>query len=307
MKWVVDVGGTNTRVAQVDGTGRPRGLRIFPSREFPSLEAILRTYGGKAEAAAVAVAGPVIDGVCRVTNLPWEVSAAKLQRTFGWKKTVLVNDLAAHALGVASLPTKSLISLNGRRFQRTGRNAVVIAPGTGYGLAALLWDGERHRALATESGHVAFAADDDEAWEYRAAVCREHGVASVETVLAGHAFSGLFRFYGGKIPRGVREPNVWVGERAAAGNRRALKATRRYAALLYREAEDAALRYFALGGVIFVGNVARALGPHLGAAAGHRRERGPASIAALLEQVPIGWVDAPELALRGLRSELVGA
>ncbi len=307
MKWIVDVGGTNTRVAQLEGSGRPRALRIFPSREFSSLEAILRTYGGRADAAAVAVAGPVVDGVCRVTNLPWEVSAAKLQRTFGWKKTVLVNDLAAHALGVASLPTRSLIRLNGRRFQRTGRNVVVIAPGTGYGLAALLWDGERHRALATESGHVAFAAEDEEGWAYRHVVCQAHGVGSVETVLAGHAFSGLFRFYGGKLPSGVREPNVWVAERAAAGNRLALKAARRYASLLYREAEDAALRYFALGGVVFVGNVARALGPHLHAASGHRRERWPASIAALLEQVPIGWVDAPELALRGLRNELTAA
>ena len=36
-------------------------------------------------------------------------------------------------------------------------NVAVIAAGMGLGEAMLIWDGERHRAVASEGGHVSFA------------------------------------------------------------------------------------------------------------------------------------------------------
>src|SRR5262249_13309510 len=160
-----DVGGTKTVVALFEE--RDDSLHLvrdgtFPSREHRSLEEILAKFlqgasGVSLRAACFGVAGAVIEGKCRTTNLPWELDERELARAVGAPRGKLLNDLEAAAYGMLYLGEDELCVLNeGVRPRRHG-NVAVLAAGTGLGEGMLYWDGERYHPMASEGGHADFA------------------------------------------------------------------------------------------------------------------------------------------------------
>ncbi len=130
-----DIGGTNTRLALVDGDPRePAAL----------------------ETASFAIAGPVRDGRVQVTNLAWSVDAASLASRLGLGQVHLLNDLEANAWGLPVLGPGDFHVLNTGAPGASG-NAAVCSAGTGLGEAGMYWDGMRHHPFACEGGHTDFA------------------------------------------------------------------------------------------------------------------------------------------------------
>jgi glucokinase len=162
-----DIGGTKTEVAlfsPTDGPRKPVARRIFPSGDYPSLEAILLEFlahnaaGFTVDYACLAVAGPVIAGRAKVTNLTWTVALEELQSALKLPpgKVTLMNDLQAIALSVPVLTPEELSTLNEGEAISGGAIAI-IAPGTGMGMAFLTSNGTRYQANASEGGHADFA------------------------------------------------------------------------------------------------------------------------------------------------------
>jgi len=78
-----DVGGTSTRVALFDPVADRAVMTCsitFRSAEHSSLEAIVKEFRLRhpepLTAACFGVAGPVSDGKCITTNLPWQVEVS---------------------------------------------------------------------------------------------------------------------------------------------------------------------------------------------------------------------------------------
>ena len=193
-----DVGGTKTHLGLfVPGKMRPvvQVTATFSSRDAGSLEAIVaqmfERYPVKVKTGCFGIAGPVINGECRTTNLPWMVSEKKLRRRFGWRQVRLINDLSSTAMAVPLLSQRELKALNGPRV-RKGQNIGLVAPGTGLGLALLVYAGGRYRPVASEGGHADFApsdASEADLWQYLHA---RFGHVSAERVLSG---PGLVNIY----------------------------------------------------------------------------------------------------------------
>ena len=88
----------------------------------------------------MAVAGPVIDGKVKITNLPWQLDSSDISKELG-KDIIFINDLEANALGLAGLNANELYNLN-EGDSNQGGNMAILAPGTGLGEAGLYWDGK---------------------------------------------------------------------------------------------------------------------------------------------------------------------
>ena len=106
-----DIGGTKASLGlYVPGKRRPRArvTETFPSKDADSLETIisqmLAYHPAKIRSACFGIAGPVINGVCRTTNLPWVVDARVLADNLGVQTVELINDLEANAYGIGVLP-----------------------------------------------------------------------------------------------------------------------------------------------------------------------------------------------------------
>src|SRR5262249_19762412 len=135
----------------------------FESGRFPDLESLtevfLRQRGSGLtdglDRACFSVAGPVKNGVSRLTNLPWVVDKAELSRSLGIARVDVINDFHAVALGIERLSGQDLAPLNHGKIEPHGPIAVIGA-GTGLGEAVLVWDGSQYVAVPSEGGHVEF-------------------------------------------------------------------------------------------------------------------------------------------------------
>lgn len=192
-----DVGGTNVRLAFFDkGKNRdPLLLEKYRSADFADFSSLLKKFietlnGKQVESACFGIAGPVQNGRCQATNLPWVIDARELSEELGIKKVWLINDLEANAWGVTVLKADELKVLNPGEEQQG--NAALISAGTGLGEAGLYWNGKSHVPFACEGGHTDFAPIDEEQidlWRYLKGKF-EH--VSYERILSG---SGIFQIY----------------------------------------------------------------------------------------------------------------
>ncbi|MBN2123506.1 MAG: glucokinase [Deltaproteobacteria bacterium] len=275
-----DIGGTKTHIGLFQqGKRRPRlrVLETYPSRAATGLDelvnAFLKDHPSRIAAACFGVAGPVVNGVCRTTNLPWMVSEARIARVIRGERVLLLNDLAATAWALPLLSGRELHALNRPR-PKKDQNSVLLAPGTGLGIALII-AGEKDRTpVPSEGGHVDFAPREEshiELWRY---LCRRFGHASIERVLSGpglvHIYtwlrdSGRYR-ESARIGNLLREedPARAISEAALAGGPAlCMEALRIFVDLLGAAAGNLALTGMATGGVYLGGGIPPKILPFL--------------------------------------------
>lgn len=160
-----DVGGTKTDLALFSIEGGPHSPLFeaqLHSADYPSLQAIVKGFLAKVkkpvDRACFAVAGPVIGGRVKTTNLPWLIEETSLSRDLNLniKSVRLINDLEAIARAIPILRPSDVNTINAREAVVQGTIAV-IARGTGLGESFLTWDGSGYVAYSSEGGHSDFA------------------------------------------------------------------------------------------------------------------------------------------------------
>jgi glucokinase len=139
------------------------------------------------------VAGAVTDQVAHLTNVPWRIDCAAVQRSLGFRRVWVLNDLEALAYGVSVLEPHELARLHEGRPSRSG-NAAVLAAGTGLGEALLLNVDGRLVPGASEGGHADFGARTARELDMVRELTRIFGRVSVEHVLSGPGIVNIYQF-----------------------------------------------------------------------------------------------------------------
>ena len=197
-----DIGGTKALLGLFEPAARrprPIIIRSYPTTAFRSFTEILDAFVRDVaqpfgiDAAAVGVAGPVIDQHARLTNVVWNISAREVSQRFGAPPVRLLNDLEAIAHS-ADLLAEDEVAVLQEGVMDTDGNAVVIAAGTGLGEAYLHRVNGRLRPAASEGGHADFAPRTDREIELLRMLREEHGRGEVEHILSGPGLLNLHRF-----------------------------------------------------------------------------------------------------------------
>lgn len=268
-----DIGGTKTHLIlfRVEGGQLIQVQQeIFPSRAYADLEEVIQRFilksEGSIESACFGVAGPVSDGKCETTNLPWIVDSEKIGKAFGIARVVLLNDLEATAYGALGLIEKEYCIINQGQTDLQG-NRAVIAAGTGLGEAILFWDGLRFRASASEGGHTDFAPRNSIEINLLEYLLKSFDRVSYERVLSGQ---GLFNIYRFLRDTGHGEEPPWLSARLAGEDPAAViseaalarkadlcvKTLEMFVSIYGAEAGNLALKSMATGGVYIGGGIA---------------------------------------------------
>ncbi len=260
---LADIGGSKSRFALAGGGGRPERVLVIHNDTVPDLEGAIARYleetGAHPRAAMLAVAGPIDGDEVKLTNRDWRFRRQELAARFGFSQLRVVNDFEAVAWGLPRLSSADIRPLGKPLTPRNGVK-VVLGPGTGLGVAALVPAEGRWHVVASEGGHASFgpqAADEIEVFSKLLAEC---GRVSAETILSGPGLVRLAR---------AMHPNAECGDcetivaRALARDASAHAATHLFVRLLGRFAGGLALTFKATGGVYINGGVACALGPLL--------------------------------------------
>lgn len=307
-----DIGGTHTRLVLFDPADLTGGTeRKYPSRNFGSLAEIVREFLGKTKVtnACFGIAGPVVEGRCQATNLPWIIDAQELSRNLGIPSVQLLNDLEANAYGLRMLKPEELVPLHPGHPGRKG-NAALIAAGTGLGEAGIFWDGKEHIPFACEGGHSDFAPRDDLEIELFVYLKKKFGHVSYERVLSGPGIFEIYRFFtetgrykaSGSVEEEMKkkDPPRVISEQARMNRDPAcVQAIDLFISMYGSEAGNLALKMLALDGVYIGGGIAPPLIEKMKSGLFYSSFIEKGRFRKLLESIPIWVIMNDQAALLG--------
>ena len=249
MLFAADIGATNSRFALFSHKKLDNGdllltlerERWLAGADFPSFDAALDALfsqndlflpaGRSIEAAALALAGPIVDGVCKISNLPWRIESRALVSRLGTKRLWLINDFSAQGCACLVPAVLTVKELQAGTPDYSAPQAVIGA-GTGLGKslllpplssgsadtgkqAALSMEYAEHsrripacqlerafhsRVVASEGGHSDFPFAGSEECEFAAFVRKETGKTQIigDMVVTGSGLGHLYAFHTGK-------------------------------------------------------------------------------------------------------------
>ena len=308
-----DVGGTKTLLGVFESAApRPRlvATHEYATAEYGSFVEILDKFERAAQTRAIdalviGVAGPVVDNAARLTNIPWDITAAEIAKRLAVHQVQLLNDLQALAHSVDVL-TADEVSVLQEGTPRGDGNAAVIAAGTGLGQAILHRVGGRLDPVASEGGHADFAARTDREIELVKMLRERFGRAEVEQVLSGPGLVNLHRFThrGGQCEmlEGVDEADApaRISQAGLSGRcQQCADALRMFVSAYGAEAGNLALRTMATSGVYVGGGIAPKILPALRTGVFMDAFVAKEPMRELLEQVPVRVILNPEAGLIG--------
>lgn len=263
---VADIGGTNTRVALARaGVVQHDSIARFANQDATDLRDILARYMAQAgltrgglHGICVAAAGPVRDGVAKMTNLDWHIDRAMLVDVSGASRVAVLNDLQAQGYAIGHIADADLRVILPHDATSAHAAKLVIGLGTGFNAAAV-FDGDHGRVVPpSESGHITLPAPDDQTRDLARYLTAKHGFAAVEEVLSGRGISHAHAFL-----HGVEQPAQTIMDALKADDPQARATAALVTRVLGNVAGDLALVNLPFGGVYLIGGVSRALAPYL--------------------------------------------
>ncbi|WOI57258.1 ROK family protein [Palleronia sp. LCG004] len=262
---VADVGGTNTRTALAHGGEvDAASIRRFRNAEHSGLDEVLKRFLGDAgvarcDGACVAMAGPVMDGVGRLTNLEWEMTREDLAACTGAEVVSILNDLQAqgHAMDHIAGEKQRVIIAGPEAKPHDAK--LVVGCGTGFNAVPVFRTDTGRYVPPCESGHVTLPVLSDDDVSLARHVTRAHGFPGVEDVLSGRGFERCYTWASGTD---THLPSSEIMAALEAGDPVATKAARAFVTALGRVMGDLALTHLPFGGIYVIGGMARALTPY---------------------------------------------
>ena len=192
-----DVGGTKARFGLYDqhsGNATPVRTASLATAAAADPGDLVAEFAGSDpfDALSLAVAGAVVDGHARGSNLPWDIDEQVLSDRFACPVRLL-NDLEAIANFVPYAGADELEVLQAGT-PVTGGPIGVIAPGTGIGEAMLFAGGGSYQAMPAEAGHIDFAPNDARQDAWLAHLRENHGHVSLERACSGNSLPPMYAF-----------------------------------------------------------------------------------------------------------------
>jgi len=270
---VADIGGTNTRIAQAEGSAVISGTcERFKNERFSCFESVLREYLAsypdvKVNKLCIALAGPVCNGRGNLTNLNWEIETESIREDFGVSKAFLLNDLEAQGFAIDHLDQAMISTVfapqrtHSKIYQRNTK--LIVGVGTGFNTATVQETDSGQIILPSESGHMALNANTPPARALIKHLEKEIGFVTCEDVLSGRGIENVYQWLtvGVKSPPNLLAPEILNA--ADKGSEKAKETIGVICKILGATAGDLALTHLPFSGIFLVGSVARALAPHL--------------------------------------------
>ena len=303
---VCDVGGTNVRLALQGAPDAPLGaVAHLKTHDYPDLveavEAAIPKLGGRPRSVIVCGAGPVDGRSLKLTNAPWRIDGPEAARRLALGQGLLFNDFEAQALSLPAIPREWARAIGPAPFGARGPQ-VILGPGTGLGIGALIEAGGRHTPLASEACHIDFGPVGDEEGALWPHLERVYGRVTTESVLAG---PGLVRLHAARMlalgrPKPSLDAPALVAAALASREGEEAASLGLYWRVVARFAGDMGIAFVATGGVTLAGGVLPRLVDFLDDAAFRRAFEAKAPVDALARRIPTRLVMRADSVLVGM-------
>jgi glucokinase len=258
---VADIGGTNCRFSLKETPQAELSAPVHArTHDYPGLaeaiEAALPKLSARPRSVIACGAGPIVDGKLKLTNAPWVIDGREIGPRLNLSAGLLLNDFEAQALSLPAIPDAWTRRIGPLGFETDGPR-VILGPGTGLGVAALIEASGKHTPVSSELCHAGFGPESDEEAAIWPHLERAHGRITTESVTNG---AGLARVYRARVlARGGKpefdDPAAVTAAALADKASDAAEGVRLYWRIVARLAGDVAIAFVARGGVTLAGGV----------------------------------------------------
>jgi glucokinase len=303
-----DIGGTNARFAVIASeSAPPERLADARTAEYASIDDAIEAVlvgrsGARPKTAILAVAAPIDGEAIDLTNSSWIVTPKALIARFAFAEVILLNDFEAQALALADLGPGDIDPIGGGEAE-PNRTRVVVGPGTGLGVGALVHGGTHWIPVPGEGGHIDLAPISERDYEIWPHIEKFGGNrVSGETVLCG---SGMVRLYraicaADGVQPAFGDPADISAYGLSGKDRQARETLELFAIYLGRVAGDLALIFTPRGGVYLAGGISPRIAPALHEGGFREAFTEKAPHRALLETFATAIITKPDAALAGI-------
>ena len=302
-----DIGGTNARFTVIAGaSAAARRLPTVHTCHYPSIDDAIQAEvidgaSVNPKSAVLALAGPIAGDRVQLTNCPWVVEPKKSVARFGLAEMILLNDFEAQALALPDLGPGDLDPIGGG-VSRPDAVRVVLGPGTGLGVGALVRAGDAWVPVPGEGPHIDLGPVTERDMAIWPNIERVLGRISAEAILSGRGILRLYRAIcrtDGIAPRLATQEEVTAAG-LAASDAQAGETLTLFATYLGRVAGDLALIFMAYGGVFLGGGISAKIAPVLKAGEFRKAFTAKAPHEALLERMATAIIIKEDAALGGI-------
>lgn len=321
-----DIGGTKTilqAVEAIEGELKPLFEEKYPSQNFTDLVPIAREFLATAaeevgrelqpEKACFAIAGPVENDKCTLTNLSWVLDGRRLEKELNISKVSLINDFAAIGYGIFGLKPEDTHSLQDVPGDKNAPIAILGA-GTGLGEGFVIPQGDRYRVFASEGGHADFAPRNEREFKLLKFFhnVRKLRRVSVERVVSGMGITAIYEFLKSlgeisespEIAAEIAKENADIGAIVSlgateSGDRLCKETLDLFVEAYGAEAGNLALKLLPYGGLYIAGGIAAKILPVLEEGKFMTAFKTKGRVSPVLDRVPVCVILNPQVGLLG--------
>ncbi|MEX0503177.1 glucokinase [Alphaproteobacteria bacterium LSUCC0719] len=317
---VADVGGTNARFA-IASQDDPelRHVTYLRCADFENLDDACMAFLGNLPGAEVpsphalslAVAGPVNDRFVELSNNHWRFEKARLLDSLQLDRLLVINDFTAQALAQHGADDTGTIEILGG-VRDAGAPILVIGPGTGLGVSALIPLSQGPLPIEGEGGNIRFAPRSQTERELDDYVRRQAGPAAVEHVavehvavehvVSGPGLETVHAFLADRQGGAARLTAERIGKAALDGEGLCRQAVHLMLGVLGGVMADHVLTMGCWGGAVIAGGITPKLAPLIPSSPFEKRFRDAGAMSPLLAKVPVWLSQDPDAGLRGARA-----
>lgn len=262
-----DIGGTNSRFAIIEHADADM-INFAPTKNvnYGSIQEVIEqsVYAHtdlRPKTLILAVAGPTgdISGI-KLTNCPWEIDAQRLIEELDMVEALAISDFEAQALAaIATDRDWHTLIKDGAIQDKSAR--CVLGPGTGLGMAGMIFSDGAWSIIPGEGGFVDIGARTKRDRAIFDQAFGEDERPAAELFLSGRGLVNLYNAIAAASGSNKRLDDAAIVSQAyqSGEDEIATETMEKFATYLGRYASDAGLIYLARGGVFLTGGVAQKL------------------------------------------------
>ena len=312
---IADIGATNARFALVRD-GALHDAQILKCADYPTIVDAVRAYlapiGARdVRAASFAIAGPVVGDRFTMTNHPWDFSIEQTRLDLGLNHFTLMNDFKAIALAVPHLRDGDLREIGrakpGQKNHADHSPISIIGPGTGLGVASLVWGENGYVPVPGEGGHVTMPAKTQREFDVFQTLHNKYHHISAERVCSGKGLVNIYnalRILDGRNDLPDRTPEDISQCALDKSCSVCVESLNMMIAFLGSIAGNLALTLGAFGGVYIAGGICAQLGEAFFQSRFREEFESKGRFQSYLEPIPTWLITHPMIAFVGLQAEL---
>lgn len=198
-----DIGGTKTilRVCNIENNGSNIiNEQTFSSGHYSSFYELLDLFLSSSDtpsnqlvSACFAVAGPIVNGSSKITNLPWTIDESTLAEKYNFSLSKIINDFTAIGFGLSQLNNSDITVLRSGVPNSVGTKTILGA-GTGLGMCMVIPRNGEPVVLPSEIGNTDFAPGNEFSVELTAHMLKYKKRIMYEDILSGAGLENIYTF-----------------------------------------------------------------------------------------------------------------